>query len=160
MTGEPALVAFSSYLSGRNQVLLAIAAEIVGHLDAGERGRASDLMWLWVIGAYEVVRTMCQAQGCFSLQFARVLSGLKVALERVRVPSTKMERVRYDRRERAVPVGSDREADRWDAAARELWVGDPADEVSARELLAAYVRVMGAVRAEDVLRGHADAYER
>jgi hypothetical protein len=24
------------------------------------------LFWLWTLGAYEIVRTMCQAQSCFS----------------------------------------------------------------------------------------------
>lgn len=148
------------YLSGRHSLLLGIAEEIVGHLDAGRRGRGSDLMWLWTIGAYEVVRTMCQAQGCFSAGFLRELSGLKVELERVRVPSTKMERVRYDRRERAVPVGSDREADVWDAARRDLQVGDPAGPVSARWLIGRYVAVMGALTAEDVLGRHEAAFER
>src|ERR1017187_10768584 len=68
------LMAFSHYLTGRVEVLHAFADEIVESLDkAFSRKcvhycflvRAESLMWLWTLGAYEVVRTMCQAKGCF-----------------------------------------------------------------------------------------------
>ncbi len=158
MPTQHPLTRFSRYLGGRHDVVDRLAAEIVARLDADDRGRASDLMWLWNLGAYEVVRTMCQAAGCFAPALARELSALKVALERVRVPNTKMERIKYDRKERGVPVPSDREADAWDQARRDLWVGDPADVVSARGLLALYGRVMGSMRAEDVLGRHEDSF--
>jgi hypothetical protein len=69
------LIAFSFYLSGRKNVLLAIADEIIENLDqafygplvnGGKLERAESLFWLWTLGAYEIVRTMCQAQSCFS----------------------------------------------------------------------------------------------
>jgi hypothetical protein len=154
------LISFSRYLAGRNAVLLAMAREILGLLDAcdsGEapaRGRASDLMWLWTLGAYEVVRTMCQARVCFSARFFRAAAELKLDLERVRVPSTKMERIKYNRRDRSIPVASEREADLWDWQNRDLRVGDPADAVSARMLLAEYAAVMSTLTAEDVLASH------
>lgn len=154
---EP-LAAFSPYLAGRHQVLLAVAAEVLRHLDAADRPRASDLMWLWTLGAYEVTRTMCQAHACFSPQFYRPLADLKHALERVRVPSTKMERIQVDRRASPVPIPSDRPADLWDPATRDLRVGDPADPQSARRLLADYTRVLGSLTAADVLRRHEDAF--
>src|ERR1017187_2654646 len=71
---EP-LIAFSFYLSGRVAVLCSFADEIIGSLDQGfsgecvdgdRVGRAESLMWLWLLGAYEVVRTMHQAKQCFS----------------------------------------------------------------------------------------------
>jgi hypothetical protein len=160
MSTQHPLAAFSFYLSGRAQVLLALAAEIGAHLDAGERGRASDLMWLWTLGAYEVTRTMCQAQACFSPRFYREVSALKADLERVRVPNTKMEKIKYDRKDRAVPVRSDREADVWDPAGKDLLVGDPSDLVSARRLLAAYARVLGSLTAEDVRMRHEALFAR
>jgi len=139
---------------------VAMAREILGLLDvcdSGEapaRGRASDLMWLWTLGAYEVVRTMCQAQVCFSARFYRAAAALKLDLERVRVPSTKMERIKYNRKDRSIPVVSDREADLWDGRHQDLRVGDPADAVSARMLLGEYARVMSTLTAEDVLASH------
>src|SRR5688500_4726233 len=105
---EP-LAAFSFYLSGRHQVLLAVADEVLANLDrcgadeqtvqavqAGPRARASDLMWLWTLGAYEVTRTMCQARACFAPRFLADVTDLKAELERVRVPNTKMEKIKYD----------------------------------------------------------------
>ena len=96
MTTRHLLATFSSFLSGRNQVLLSIADEVLHKLDScgpgdealpfGPRARAPDLMWLWTLGAHEVTRTMCQAQGCFSANFLAAASDLKTDLERVRVP--------------------------------------------------------------------------
>lgn len=168
MVDEEPLVKFSRYLAGRHRVLLGIAAEIRDHLDAcgpdeaharsKSRARASDLMWLWTLGAYEVVRTMCQAPMCFAPTVMREVSALKAELERVRVPNTKMEKVKYDRRERSVPVPSERPAEVWVAARKDILVGDPDALVSARRLLARYAEVLGSLRAEDVRMRHEDAY--
>jgi hypothetical protein len=168
VTEGPPLARFSAYLAGRDAALRAVAAEIVAHLDAcgddeatarsPSRARASDLMWLWTLGAYEVVRTMCQAQACFAARVHRPLAALKAELERVRVPNTKLERPQYDRRARGVPVRSDRAPELWVADGKDILVGDPADAVSARRLLASYARMQAALTAGDVLRRHEDAY--
>ena len=97
---------------------------------------------------------MCQAQVCFSARFYRAAAALKLDLERVRVPSTKMERIKYNRKDRSIPVVSDREADLWDGRHQDLRVGDPADALSARMLLGEYARVMSTLTAEDVLASH------
>ena len=77
LTREP-LIAFSFYLSGRNNVLLSVSDEIIENLDKGFTNNpihgsliehASILMWFWTLGAYEVIRTMCQAKECFSESF-------------------------------------------------------------------------------------------
>jgi hypothetical protein len=117
-------------------------------------------MWLWTLGAYEVVRTMCQAPACFSPSSMRELSALKVELERVRVPNTKLEKLKYDRRERSVPVPSERPPEIWVADGKDILVGDPADLVSARRLLALYERVLASLTSEDVQMRHEDAYGR
>ncbi len=170
MPTQHPLAAFSIYLSGRHEVLLSIAKEIDEKLDAcasseggfphDARMRASDLMWLWTLGAYEVVRTMCQAHRCFSERFYRAISSLKVDLEKVRVPNTKLERVKYNRRERTIPVASDRGPDVWDDSSKDLLVGDPADAVSARALLRSYESVMSSLTVEDVTMSHEESFER
>jgi hypothetical protein len=82
---EP-LLAFSFYLAGRINVLLSLADEIEENLDQGFSGsivladrieRSESLMWLWILGAYEVVRTMCQAKCCFSSKLQQELMLLK-----------------------------------------------------------------------------------
>jgi hypothetical protein len=74
---EP-LLAFSFILSTRNNQLSTIADEILDLLDSGiseelidgsKVTKAGILMWLWTLGAYEVVRTMCQANNCFSSEY-------------------------------------------------------------------------------------------
>lgn len=168
MSTQDPLTAFSFYLAGRHHVLLAIAEEILANLDrcdaggalSGPRSRASDLMWLWTLGAYEVTRTMCQAHACFSTRFLALLSGLKADLEAVRVPNTKMERVKYDRKDRTIPVRSDRAPDLWDPDNKDILVGDPANAVSARTMLAQYQRVMASLGADEVLSRHEDSFER
>jgi hypothetical protein len=145
------LARFSRYLATRHALLVDVADEIRARLDAGDAARASDRMWLWVLGAYEVTRTMTQWPASFSAELGRAVSDLKADLERVRVPTTKLERVRYDRRAPPVAVDPDRPPDTWDAARRDLLVGDPGDPFSARRLIERYVEVMGAMREEDVL---------
>jgi hypothetical protein len=86
------IIAFSFYLCGRVHVLLAVADEIIENLDqafrdkvvdGGRVERAESLMWLWTLGAYEVVRTMCQAKSCFSDRTMDQLTHLKKTLSAV-----------------------------------------------------------------------------
>lgn len=65
------VAAFSFFLSGRVNVLCSFAQETIESLDQGFASkcidgkaveRAESLMWLWLFGAYEVVRTMQQAK--------------------------------------------------------------------------------------------------
>lgn len=95
------LMAFSHYLSGRVHILLALKEEILEHLesgfsgkhvDGGRVGRAESLMWLWILGAYEVVRTMCQAKSCFSDSMLNELALLKKTLSAARMPLPRWRR--------------------------------------------------------------------
>ncbi len=122
---EP-LMAFSFYLSGRNNVLLMLRDEIIELLDDGfaedgidgtKIGRASDLMWLWTLGAYEVIRTICQAKKCFSQNFYDKAFELKKELAKARIPAAKMEK--QGKRE---PVNSNRSPDGWDVANKDLLI--------------------------------------
>lgn len=103
-------------------VLLDIADEIVENLDQGFSGecvhanqieRAETLMWLWLLGAYEIVRTMCQSKKCFTQQIFDELSQLKKRLAKVRMPAAKMEKPGSKS-----PVTSDRSPAGWNVACR------------------------------------------
>jgi hypothetical protein len=118
------LLAFSFYLSGRVLVLCDLADEIVANLDQGFSaepihggviGRADTLMWFWLLGAYEVVRTMHQAKQCFSGRLAADLQDLKKHLARARMPAAKMEKPG-----RRAPVTSNRSPSGWDYSNRDL----------------------------------------
>ncbi len=158
------VIAFSNYLSGRVHVLLAVADEIIANLDQGFRGksvdgsrvgRAESLMWLWTLGAYEVVRTMCQAKNCFSDKLLSQLCQLKKILADVRMPAAKMEQAG-----KKVPVTSNRSPSGWDVANRDLFVNDPdsTQVVSARFFLQEFDRVFSSITKDDVLGRHEDSY--
>lgn len=160
---EP-LMAFSHYLSGRVNVLLALQDEILGHLDQGfsatcvDGGRvelAESLMWLWMLGAYEIVRTMCQARICFSERALNEMAQLKKVLSVVRMPAAKMEKAG-----KKEPVTSDRSPAGWDVANRDLLVNDPEEtqDISARFILTEFERVFSSITKHDVLARHEEAY--
>ena len=67
ISNEP-LLAFSFALSTRNNQLATISDDILDNLDAGiSKGFINDAyvtkaginVWLWTLGAYESIRTMC-----------------------------------------------------------------------------------------------------
>jgi hypothetical protein len=160
---EP-LVAFSNYLCGRVYALVAIADEIIENLDQvvrhdgvdGHRfDRAEVLMWLWTLGAYEVVRTMCQARSCFSDRAWSDLNSLKQTLSAVRMPAAKMEKLG-----KKVPVTSDRSPCGWDIENRDLLIGDPerTPDVSARFIIKKFERVFSSFKRDDVIGRHETSY--
>lgn len=133
--GSP-LDGYSTYIAARVQSLRTLADELTADLDlcfTGEpqsredaKGRVAKTFWLWVFGAYEVARTMCESRGCFSKRLERELSELKRLLEPIRVADAKMEGLRFDRKARPLPLDAHRATERWDEAARDLFLGDPA----------------------------------
>lgn len=160
---EP-LIAFSNYLSGRVNVLFDITSEIVENLDigfsaelvhGGKITRAETLMWLWTLGAYEVVRTMCQAKACFSDRILSELISLKKTLATVRMPAAKMEKAG-----RNEPVTSDRSPSGWDLTSNDLIVGDPEEStaIQARALLSEFERIFSSIEPQDILDRHEASY--
>jgi hypothetical protein len=156
-------IAFSFYLSGRKNVLLALADEITENLDQAYSGtvmdggrlqRAESLMWLWTLGAYEVVRTMCQAKSCFSPRVLDRLTQLKKNLSTVRMPAAKMEKPGSK-----APVTSNRSPSGVDVPNRDLLVNDPLmPNISARFVLKEFGRVFSSITKDDVLGGHEASY--
>ncbi len=160
------LIAFSHYLCGRVHVLITFAGEIVEDLEQGFSNefidgdrvdRAESLMWLWTLGAYEVVRTMCQAKDCFSIQVFDELQHLKKSLSSVRMPAAKMEKPG-----KKVPVTSNRSPSEWDVPNKDLLINDPEEaiDISARLILDEFDRVMSLITKDDVLDRHENSYSK
>ena len=161
-TREP-LMAFSFYLSGRNNVLLFLSDEIIDNLDNGFTGstiqtglvdRASTLLWLWTLGAYEVVRTISQAKECFSDTFIERINDLKKQLAIVRMPNAKME----EQGKKNKPVNSNRSPDGLDVEFKDLLVGSPENPKSARQLLDLYDKTLCSLTLADVKKHHIESY--
>jgi hypothetical protein len=53
--------------------------------------RSYSRMWLWLLGAYEVLRTMAEAKQCFSIQFHSRLLDEKRHFAEIRMPLAKQE---------------------------------------------------------------------
>jgi len=53
--------------------------------------RVYDLFWLWVLGAYEVVRTMSQNEECFASPVQEKIVEQKRILATIRMPFAKQE---------------------------------------------------------------------
>lgn len=157
------IIAFSHYLSGRVHVLLSFAEEILENLNQGFRDetvdgsrieRAESLMWFWTLGAYEVVRTMCQAEECFSERTFVQLRPLKKRLATIRMPAAKMEKAG-----KHVPVPSTRSPSGWDIQNRDLIVSDPESKIniSARSILQEFDSVFSAIEKDDILKSHEES---
>lgn len=61
-----------------------------GHI-AGNVNEVYGKFWLWVLGAYEIIRTMTQANDCFSEDAKDSLKRIKKPLSRLRIPFAKQE---------------------------------------------------------------------
>lgn len=154
---------FSPYLWGRVSVLRSLRATILQDLDKGfgdvvNASLISDAeasLWLWLLGAYEMTRTMCQAKGCFSKQTADALQKLKHELAEARMPTAKME---TPGRHRAVT--SFRSPAGIDAKGKDFLVGDPNQPLSARGLLARFNDVISSIAPSDVLKPHESSYDK
>lgn len=165
MTAREPLIAFSFCLSARVTVPLGIADEVVGHLDAGfasdvvngaEVERASCLMWLWSLAAYEVVRTIGAVPECFSQAAQDRFKTLKGHLADAHMPAAKMEK-----RGKKSPVSSNRSPDGWDIQHKDLLIGDPeaSQMISVRALRGEFEEAFASISADDVLKAHESAYE-
>jgi len=158
------LSTFSFYLSGRVNVLCGFAEEIIENLDkgfssstvdGGRISRAESLMWLWILGAYEIVRTMVQAEKCFSSEALSHLKALKKPLAVARMPASKMEK-----QGKRVPVNSNRSPAGWNIEKKDLLVNDPeGPDISALELFKIFDETFCSIRKSDILASHEDAYK-
>lgn len=164
ITAHDPLIAFSFYLDGRKNALLSIAEEIIENLDHAFSGpaidgshldRAESLMWLWVLGAYEIVRTICQAKSCFSKRAFDEFSQIKKTLSAIRMPAAKMEKPGKN-----IPVTSDRSPSELDIPNRDIFVNDPESmrNVSAQFILQEFDRVFASLTKDDVLARHEASY--
>lgn len=72
-----------------------ISVDGEGHVRIQSGGKYTDeaysKFWFWSLGAYEVVRTMCEAKKCFAPGLLAQLNELKQTLGKLRIPFAKQE---------------------------------------------------------------------
>lgn len=152
---------FSFYLSGRESCVRGLGEEVLENLDCAfdeviylERlTRAEMLFWFWLLGAYEVVRTMTHTEDCFAKHYVDLLKDLRKRLEYVRMPAAKMEPRRMP-----VPVNSNRSPAAINYEERDLLIGDPDGEPdSCRDLIRTFNEVIRQADSSTILKRHEDS---
>ena len=155
------LSSFSFYLSGRVSCVKSLGEEIIENLDCAfieviqfERlSRAEMLFWFWLLGAYEIVRTMTHTDDCFAKHYADLLKDLKKRLEFVRMPAAKMEP-----RRNSMPVISNRSPAAINHEERDLLIGDPDGELdSCRDLIRTFNELIRQADSSTILKRHEDS---
>ncbi|MDP2406999.1 MAG: hypothetical protein Q8M50_12170 [Hydrogenophaga sp.] len=100
MLEEEPLFLFSLYTDMQARILVDTGHKILQCLDDGlvlpngvkrPAREAYGLFWLWVLGAYEVTRTMSQHRACFAEPIASDIQAMKKNLHRIRIPFAKQE---------------------------------------------------------------------
>ena len=159
------LIRFSVYTHMQVKFLVQMCHEVRGILDATiTRGvpasespivdakrieHAYHLFWLWVLGAYEVTRTMDQARDCFEPMFAQEVHALKERLAVLRIPFAKQE---YSKENR--PADNELSIYAFDFDSHDLLFDVRSTSLSMRALFSKFESVMARVTLADVTGDH------
>lgn len=112
---ENPLMAFSIYTEGQVQSLRLLRNELSAiyfFTSSGELNpnpnpvRYLQFFWFWVLGAYEVLRTMDQASTCFTEPLREKIGQAKRRISKLRVPFAKQELAGEPTRRRGEPERS------------------------------------------------------
>lgn len=94
------LLYFSQYTYSQAWILIELGNDILSTMDEGIAAGSLDyktgkkiygMFWLWVLGAYEVVRTMSQHSKCFAEPVVDDIRSIKKSLHAIRIPFAKQE---------------------------------------------------------------------
>ena len=154
---------FSIYTHEQIRTLTTLALELTSLLDASMQDgcceapayiRAYGLFWLWILGAYEVTRTMCQADSCFSPSATQSLKSFKKKIAELRIPFAKQE---YATRGRKAPIRSEASVWRISTSTKDLLFEVKGIEFSVRGLMREFELLMTSIKPQDVLEDHRNA---
>jgi hypothetical protein len=141
---EDPLLAFSIYTHVQVKFLEQTATRIEAVLEEGIQGthiqggcfnEAYGLFWLWVLGAYEVVRTMSQHGDCFDSDLRSRILEIKRYLKRLRMPFAKQELPRWNRKEGIKPIWGELSVTDVDTANKDLRFRMEGHDLTARAAL-------------------------
>ncbi|WOB06868.1 hypothetical protein [Piscinibacter gummiphilus] len=154
---EP-LAKFSVYTQVQIQHLWKLANEIKQTLDASVQdgifyaGKENNLnrvygdFWLWVLGAYEVVRTMSHYSTCFSESYSAEVVAFKKQIATLRMPFAKLQFQGSDK-----PINGEASIYSMDTEAKDLSFRIAEKIFSVRPLISEFERITKEVKLEDVL---------
>lgn len=110
--------------------------------------------WLWTLGAYEVVRTMSQAESCFSSVVYDQLLAFKRKLAKIRMPFAKQE---YKGRKK--PIFNESSISGMDTKKGDMTFTIESVTYSTKTMMEEFRSLMASIKSEDILQRHPESYE-
>ncbi len=159
MLSENPLVAFSVYTHSQVQTIRGLRGEITdvldksmtaGTLDAEGFQRVYALFWLWVLGAYEVTRTMVQAKSCFPEPLVEKIILFRKRISLLRMPFAKQE---YPGNNKA-PIQAEASVYGVDTSNMDFTFKVKGNVLSVRELLNEFESIFTSISIEDIHCDH------
>ncbi|NQU67731.1 MAG: hypothetical protein HQ510_07305 [Candidatus Marinimicrobia bacterium] len=157
------LVVFSIYTHIQVQFLERYGNELCESLDkmlaekhviSGDIQLTYGQIWLWILGAYEVVRTMCQAKACFSDALFDRLIFFKRDIANFRIPFAKQEL-----RGRNIAVHSELSISGYDFVKKDFVFTIDNKKYSFRDYFINFSNLMASITNNDIIHGLEKTYE-
>jgi hypothetical protein len=170
LLAESPLVAFSVYTHIQAGVVRSLGNDVLTTLNVAiapvESGGDSTLInraygqfWLWVLAAYEIVRTMSQVRGCFSEPTAGSILAFKQHIAVLRIPFAK-QTYAFTKQEYAAKsktptrIGTDASISGFDVKTRDILFDVRGTKFSARKLVNDFDALIQSIKLEDVQHPH------
>jgi hypothetical protein len=161
LTRKP-LVRFSVYSHIQAQTLQDLSEEITslieGSIKDGKFAEGSNIQliygrfWLWVLGAYEVTRTMSEYHTCFSGTLNVRVSRFKSQISMLRMPFAKLQFKGSDK-----PINGEASIYNIDIDAKDFVFQINDNKFTMRGLMNDFASLVTGIRPEEVLRDLRDA---
>ena len=118
------------------------------------------MFWLWVLGSYEMLRTMDQAQArsCFDDKTQKNISELHKVLKQIRVPFAKQEYAGGSYRNRK-PIKNEMSVSNWDSELNDIAYNIDGENIWVRRTIEKFRVFVESFRPEDILADHRTSYE-
>ena len=148
---------FSIYSQIQSQIVRELGRRLLNRLVDGigdPTNGSYGQFWLWVLGAFEIVRTMCQAEKCFAQSLVAELKSLKRLLRAIRIPFAKQELPGH----KSAPVGGEPSICGINTSPPDMRFKVQGQLISARELISEFERVFGGITKADILADHRTSY--
>lgn len=151
------LVRFSIYTEIQTKTVLRLSEELINKLDTGFQQDKIDgtlfpqiygLFWLWVLGAYEITRTMSEYNTCFSGRLNERVARFKKSISVLRIPFAKQQFQGSKNR----LINGEASVSSVDCERKDLMFKVKDSEIWMRPLLTDFERLVRSIQPEDVLK--------
>jgi hypothetical protein len=109
--------------------------------------------WLWVIGTYEIIRTMSQAKKCFSTNLNTSLALVKANLSKVRMPFAKQEYIGKKK-----PIRNEASISSFNHKTRDFAITIGDNQIWVRNLIGEFDNIFKNMEVKDIVGDHRSSY--